>query len=115
MYRNIPGIALGVLLALVPVPAVQANDDDIIVYFTNQRSVSITVYVDGDYVCELAPGASCNTRMGGDGETKHGVHVVSGSQSYDDSFDLDECWGDDEGYTFTDEKAQFHCAGDEED
>lgn len=114
MSWNIPGIACGVLLVLAPVSAVQAGDDDITVYFTNQRSIALTVYVDGNYVCELAPGASCNTRMGGDGETKHAVHVVSGSQTYDDAFDLDECWGGDEGYVFTDNKANFSCADDED-
>ena len=71
--------------------AAQAADGQ--VRFQNETSETLSIVMDGLSICALYPGASCTAPAGGDPAQDHAVRVEAPTRTYDDSFNIDECYG----------------------
>ncbi len=89
-------------------PAEQAG-----VLFITSSSNTVTVSVDGETVCTLAPDERCSTALkGSDPDAAHPVHGEWSGSTWDDKIQISECHWNFLGlktYTFTDEKVPFEC------
>lgn len=107
-FRMLAACALiGCLAAL---PQARADDDSFEVDFVNDASFRVTVYMNGDAVCTLDAGESCDKDFDSSGGT-YAVHFVAGTGSTsDDTVSATSC---DDSYvpTFTiqDEHVHFSC------
>jgi len=102
--------AIALLGCLAAAPQARADDDTFEVDFVNNASFGVTVYMNGEAVCTLDAGASCDKDFANSGGT-YGVHIVASTGSTsDDTVSATSC---DETYvpTFTilNEHVHFSC------